>query len=172
MEITRCEIKELPLLRDIAIQTYEEAFARDNTPENLKAYIARAFSPEKMRSELDDPDSFFYLAHEDGRVVGYLKLNDGPAQTELNDAKALEIERIYVAKDFHGSGCGKMLLEKAIARAREAGKEYVWLGVWEKNHRALRFYEKNGFERFGEHIFQLGKDKQTDYLLRKELLPG
>ena len=169
VEVRHCRIGDLASLRDIAIQTYTDTFARDNTPENNAAYIAGAFSSEKLREELRNPASSFYLAVEGGEVIGYLKLNEAPAQTELNDARSLEIERIYVAEAFHGLGCGKRLLEKAIAIAGERGKDYVWLGVWEKNGRAIRFYEKHGFQRCGEHVFQLGGDKQLDYLMRKEL---
>lgn len=169
MELTPCRIEDLALLREISIQTFEETFAADNSGEDTEAYIADAFSAEKLRSELDNPASAFYFARESGKIVGYLKLNRPPAQTELNDDKSLEIERIYVAKKFHGTGCGGLLLEKAVACAKESGGEYVWLGVWEKNPRAIRFYEKNGFRRFGEHVFQFGGDKQLDYLFRKDL---
>ena len=153
------------------METYEETFAADNTPEDIEVYLACAFAPEKMEQELNNPASAFYLARKNGCVIGYLKLNDAQAQTELNDGKSLEIERIYVLKKFHGAGYGWQLLEKAIAYARKRSKEYVWLGVWEKNQRALRFYEKNGFRRFGEHTFRLGSDEQLDYLLRKDILP-
>lgn len=169
MDLVQCRRQDISLLRDIAIQTYEETFAKDNTPENMAAYLADCFSPEKLEREWSDPGSTFYLALENGDAVGYLKLNDAPAQTDVNDAASLELERIYVLREFHGAGHGGQLLEKAIECARDGGKEYIWLGVWENNHRALRFYEKNGFRRFGEHVFQLGDDEQLDYLYRKEL---
>lgn len=171
MELKRCRRQDLSSLRKIAIQTFEETFAADNTPENSAAYIANALSPERLGSELDNPASAFYLALENGEAVGYIKINEASAQTDLNDGQSLEIERIYVARQFHGTGCGRQLLDKAIACAVEGGKKYIWLGVWERNPRAIRFYEKNGFSKFGEHIFQLGNDDQLDYLLRKDLQP-
>ncbi len=83
--------------------------------------------------------------------------------------RALEIERIYVLQEFHGQRVGQVLYEKAIELAQERGLDYIWLGVWEKNARALRFYEKNGFEPFDRHIFKLGDDEQTDIMVKKVL---
>ncbi len=170
--LQQCRRQDLPVLRKVAIETFKETFAADNTLENTAAYIGEAFSPEQLERELDNPASTVYLALEEGEVVGFIKLNNAPAQTDVNDKTSLEIERIYVLKKFHGTGCGRLLLDKAITCAVEAGKKYVWLGVWEQNHRAIRFYEKNGFTRFGEHIFQLGDDAQRDYLLRKSISPN
>ena len=144
------------MLRKIAVQTYEETFAADNTPGNNALYIADAFSHEKLESELDNPASTFYLALEDGEAIGYVKPNDAPAQTDLNDEQSLEIERIYVAKQFHGTGCGRRLLEKAIACAVEGGRKYIWLGVWEHNPRAIRFYEKTDSANSANMCFNWG----------------
>jgi ribosomal protein S18 acetylase RimI-like enzyme len=105
----------------------------------------------------------------DEAVIGYLKINTGQAQTELQDSQALEIERIYVLKSFHGKKVGQLLYEKAMSVAAELGVNYVWLGVWEKNARAIRFYSKNGFEPFDKHIFKLGDDVQTDIMMKKAL---
>lgn len=172
MDLLLCGPDDLSSLRYLAIKTYQETFAKDNTPDDIAAYLADAFAPKKMAGEIADAASTFYLAMENGEAVGYLKLNEAAAQTELRDGASLEIERIYVLREFHGTGCGGRLLEKAIACAEERGKEYAWLGVWERNERALRFYGKHGFRRFGEHIFQLGADKQLDYLLRRDLRPS
>jgi ribosomal protein S18 acetylase RimI-like enzyme len=108
----------------------------------------------------------YYLATAAEEPVGYLKLNFSAAQTEFKDEHALEIERIYVAKAYLGAGVGQLLINKAIAVAQESGLECVWLGVWEKNPRAIRFYEKQGFKQFGSHSFMLGQDEQTDILMK------
>lgn len=100
------------------------------------------------------------------KVIGYLKVNFEQSQTELKDDKALEIERIYVLKEFHGKNVGQALYEKAIELAKEKKVKYVWLGVWEQNQRAIKFYQKNGFIPFDKHIFTLGDDKQTDILMK------
>ena len=98
-----------------------------------------------------------------------MKINFCDSQTELKDNKALEIERIYVVNAFHGKRVGKLLYDKAITIAKEKGVEYVWLGVWEENMRAIRFYTKNGFVAFDKHIFKLGDDEQTDIMMRLKL---
>jgi ribosomal protein S18 acetylase RimI-like enzyme len=103
------------------------------------------------------------------QVIGYLKLNTGHSQTELKDSRAVEIERIYVSKAFHGKNIGQLLYEKAIRSAREKKAEYVWLGVWEENTKAIGFYKKNGFVEFDKHIFRLGDDEQTDIMMRKKV---
>jgi ribosomal protein S18 acetylase RimI-like enzyme len=105
----------------------------------------------------------------DEKVIGYLKLNMGGSQTELKDNDALEIERIYVLKDFHGKKVGQLLFDKAITIAKEQQVAYVWLGVWEENKRALQFYTKNGFVEFDQHIFVLGDEAQTDIMMKLEL---
>jgi ribosomal protein S18 acetylase RimI-like enzyme len=102
-------------------------------------------------------------------VVGYLKLNFGQSQTELKDSKALEIERIYVLKEFQGKNIGQLLYEKAIQIANQNNAEYVWLGVWEENEKAIKFYTKNGFVAFDKHIFKLGDDEQTDIMMKLTL---
>lgn len=102
-------------------------------------------------------------------MIGYLKLNTGVSQTELKDNDALEIERIYVLKDFHGKKVGQLLFDKAITKAKERHVAYVWLGVWEENKRALQFYTKNGFVEFDQHVFVLGDEAQTDIMMKLEL---
>ena len=110
-----------------------------------------------------------YFAMLNNQVVGYLKLNFGQAQTELKDDKALEIERIYVLQEFHGKKIGQLLYEKAIQIAKQANMDYVWLGVWEENERAINFYKKNGFVAFDKHLFKLGDDEQTDIMMKLQL---
>jgi diamine N-acetyltransferase len=156
-------------LQEIGRLTFFETFAEHNTAENIQKYLVEGFSLEKLTAELHHPDARFYFAALDGEVIGYLKLNFGPAQTELQDNNALEIERIYVKKSFHGQKVGQMLYEKAIQVAREAGVQYVWLGVWENNKRALQFYQKNGFVVFDTHLFHLGEEEQTDFMMRLDL---
>jgi ribosomal protein S18 acetylase RimI-like enzyme len=87
----------------------------------------------------------------------------------LKDDKALEIERIYVLKDFYGKKVGQLLYEKAIELAKQVKSDYVWLGVWEENQRAISFYKKNGFEEFDKHIFKLGNDEQTDIMMKLQI---
>lgn len=112
----------------------------------------------------------FFFLYVDDKLAGYLKLNEAPSQTDINDAESLEIERIYVLSCFQGAGLGRYLMEQAIRIAAEREKKYVWLGVWEKNEKAIRFYKKNGFYEIGTHSFVMGEDVQTDYIMKKDLV--
>jgi len=167
--IRRVTINEAGLLQEIGRKTFSETFSAGNTEENMASYLNEGFSEDKLKAELQDPDSQFYFALLENNVIGYLKLNSGRSQTELKDDKAIEIERIYVLKDFHGRKVGQLLYEKAIQIAVDAKADYVWLGVWEKNPRAIRFYQKNGFTEFDKHIFRLGDDEQTDIMMKLHL---
>jgi len=123
-----------------------------------------------LSNELNDKNSEFYFGTLDNEIIGYLKLNFGESQTELKDIKALEIERIYVPKEFHGKSVGQILYDKAIQIAKQKDSSYVWLGVWEKNPRAVSFYKKNGFVEFDKHIFTLGNDEHTDIMMKLKLI--
>lgn len=169
VEIRPCQISEAALLRDIGEETYETTFREMATPEAMAAYLKEAFTLEKIAAELANPDSRFFFLLADGDLAGYLKVNDGPAQTELHDREALEIERIYVRAGHQGKGLGAKLINFALYLAREMGKRYVWLGVWQKNTAAIGFYKKMGFEIAGTHVFRMGDDIQSDYIMRKDL---
>lgn len=160
---------EMEDLQKISRQTFAETFASVNTEENMKKYLEEAFSREKLAKELNNPDTGFYFARLENTIIGYLKINFGAAQTELKDEKGLEIERIYVLHKFHGKHAGQLLYEKAVETARQKGSAYIWLGVWEENTRAIRFYQKNGFVAFDKHIFKLGNDEQTDIMMKLRL---
>ena len=169
IHIRQISIQDLPALQTIGRKTFAETFAEENSAENLANYIAEGFSTEKLTKELENKYSQFYFAETDGRVLGYLKVNNDAAQTENQDPSALEIERIYVLKEFHGKEVGLALYQKALSIAHERKAPYIWLGVWEQNPRAIRFYEKQGFIEFDQHIFQLGDDAQTDILMKLSL---
>lgn len=169
IEIIKITISDITELQRIGRQTFKETFADSNSEENMKSYLEEGFSLEKLIKEVNNEYSEFYFAKIDNEVIGYLKVNFGESQTELKDNKALEIERIYVLKEFHGKNVGQLLYNKAIEVAEQKGSEYVWLGVWEQNPRAIRFYEKNGFVAFDKHIFKLGNDEQTDIMMKLKL---
>jgi ribosomal protein S18 acetylase RimI-like enzyme len=169
IKIDQINNSNIAALQQIGRQTFAETFAESNTAENMAKYLEEAYSHEKLSTELNNPKSFFYFALLDEKVIGYLKLNMGASQTELKDNDALEIERIYVLKEFHGKKVGQLLFDKAITIAKEKHVAYVWLGVWEENKRALQFYTKNGFVEFDQHIFVLGDEAQTDIMMKLEL---
>jgi ribosomal protein S18 acetylase RimI-like enzyme len=167
--IHKAGIQDLETIQNIGRQTFSETFAESNTEEAMKTYLEESFSTEKVKLELNNPDSYFFIAWEEDNPVGYLKLNSGAAQTELQDDTSLEIERIYVKKSHHGQKVGQLLYDQALETAQNLNKSYLWLGVWEKNLRALQFYRKNGFEEFGSHTFRLGDEDQTDLMMKKIL---
>jgi ribosomal protein S18 acetylase RimI-like enzyme len=164
--IRAISINDLQSLQSISKQTFTETFASSNSKENMDKYLNEALSLEKLTEELNNPNSLFYFIEDNNTPIGYLKLNMGASQTELNDNTALEIERIYVTQAYQGKKIGQQLYEKAIQVAKEKGVEYIWLGVWEENHKAIQFYTKNGFVPFDKHIFILGNEAQTDIMMK------
>ena len=169
MKIRKINIDDLEALRNLSIQTFMETFEEVNTEEDMQKYLDENLSIEKLKTELENVNSEFYFAENNDEILGYLKLNFKDAQTEKVEENHFEIERIYVLKAFLGQKIGQILFDKAIEIGREKNLEYVWLGVWEENHRAIRFYGKNGFEIFGKHDFVLGEDVQTDLLMKMKI---
>src|SRR5690554_2526394 len=169
MKIRKVDIQDIEKLKEIGKLTFAETFSSDNSEEDMQKYLEEEFSTVKLKIELTDKNAEFYFAELGYNVIGYLKVNFGQSQTEIKDKNALEIERIYVLKEFHGKKVGQLLYDKAIELAKEKNVEYVWLGVWEQNPRAIRFYEKNGFVAFDKHIFKLGNDEQTDIMMKLKL---
>ena len=169
MKIRKVNIQDIEKLKEIGKLTFSETFSSENSKEDMREYLEDGFSTEKLKTELTDKNAEFFFAEIDGKVIGYLKVNFGQSQTEIKDENALEIERIYVLKEFHGKKVGQILCNKAIELAKEKSADYVWLGVWEQNPRAIRFYKKNEFVAFDKHLFKLGNDEQTDIMMKLKL---
>jgi len=167
IKIVEASLKDLRKLQEIARRTFLESFAAVNTAENMQFYLDHHFSEELLSAELMNPDSRFFFALDGAVTMGYLKINRGSAQTVLPNDHALEIERIYINQLYKGNGIGKIFVDKAVDLAGEYGAKYIWLGVWEHNVPARRFYEKNGFITFSKHFFKLGDDEQTDLLMKR-----
>jgi ribosomal protein S18 acetylase RimI-like enzyme len=157
------------LIADLSRRTFCDTFGRHNTPENMDQFLKTQFSREQLTEQVGAPRNSFLLAHLDGRVAGYARLYEG---TELPPAiagsKAIEISRLYAEQDVIGKGVGKALMQACIVLARQKGMDWIWLGVWEHNHRAIAFYEKMGFGIFDRHIFLLGQDVQYDWCMRRK----
>ena len=164
--IKKVKLGNINELQLIGIKTFQETFAAGNTEEDMQMYLNESFSTQKLTQELTNGNTEFYFVVNNDEIIGYLKVNFMGSQTELKYNKSLEIERIYVAKEFYGKKVGQMLYEKAVQIAKKINAEYIWLGVWEKNLRALSFYRKNGFVAFDKHIFKLGNDNQTDIMMK------
>lgn len=169
IKITGCRPEDWAAIRSLSEETFRETFLGQNSEADMVKYLRENFSKEKIKAEMDTAGSLFFLACIQGRAAAYMKLNTGEAQTEPGHDRGLEIQRIYVLKNFKNRRIGSALIQKAAETAKELSLDHIWLGVWEKNHSAIGFYEKQGFIRFGEHLFKLGDDEQTDHLMRKDL---
>ena len=167
--IQKINTDQIDTLIHIAASTFRDAFFHLSRPEDFEAYASAAFTSDNFLSQLSNPDSLFYFAMWDDKPVGYLKINFNDAQTELQEKNGAEIERIYVLSEHQGKRIGQLLMEFAINIAIEKQMEYVWLGVWEKNPNAIRFYERHGFKIFGKHTFPFGESMDEDYLMKLEL---
>lgn len=166
LQLQKCGSESLDDLVHISKKTFVDAFEKHNDPEDFSAYIDYAFDREKLRRELIDKDSDFFFVYLDESLVGYFKLNQNDAQTDIKLEDSMELERIYVLEAFQGKKIGEWMLSKAIKIALDKGKQFLWLGVWEMNTSAIKFYQKHGFAKFGTHPYYVGNDRQTDWLMR------
>lgn len=168
--IKKCTLEDLRILQEISYETFNDAFRELNTPENMKAYLERAFNLEQLEKELSNVFSSFFFLYFNEELAGYLKVNINEAQTDNIVDEALEIERIYIRRKFQEQGLGKHLINKGIEIAKEQNKKRVWLGVWEKNMGAIKFYRRMGFVESGAHSFYMGDEKQTDIVMTRTLI--
>ncbi len=157
------------LIADLSRKTFYETFGYVNTKENMDKFMNEQFTREKLIDEVSEPGNTFLLAFDGDIPVGYVRLREGEKFPEFNNKDSIEIARIYVVNTSIGRGVGRQLMRQCIFIAKELKKEIIWLGVWEKNPRAIAFYAKWGFEKFKEHDFLLGDDLQKDLLLMKKL---
>ena len=161
-----CSLEDIEKIKYISEKTFYETFSNENTKEDMEIYLKENFSYEQLESEIKNNDSRFYIVESNKEVVAYMKLNFDKAQTETGHNNTLELQRIYVLQEYKNKHIGKMLIQKAIEIGKNNNLNYVWLGVWEHNINAIKFYEKQGFEKFDTHIFKLGEDEQTDNLMK------
>ncbi len=170
INIKKCTLEDLGLLQEISIETFNETFKNQNSPENMKAYLERAFNLKQLEKELSNISSEFYFIYSNEETAGYLKVNTHYSQSEIMGNNSIEIERIYIRKKLHKQGLGKYLINKAIEIAIERNKEKIQLGVWEKNESAINFYRKLEFVQTGAHSFYMGDEEQIDLIMTKTLI--
>lgn len=173
LHIRPAHLDDAESLALLAERTFRDSFALDNTIENIEAYVRDAFSPSRLQSELIDPGNLFLLAFFQGqdRPAGYAKLRSGTPDPSVKGPSPVELERIYVDRGAHGQGMGAALMRTCLETARSWGHKTLWLGVWERNARAISFYERWAFEVVGEHVFRLGTDEQRDLVMERPV-PG
>jgi ribosomal protein S18 acetylase RimI-like enzyme len=169
LKIIKLNTDNLEELVNISKITYANSFSNENTLENMQHYLDSSFNSKKLKQELANNESEFYFAKRDFETSGYLKFNFGNAQNDLKEINGMELERIYVLKSFQGKKIGKFLLNFTIEIAKKRKLDYVWLGVWDKNVKAIEFYKRNGFKIIGTHPFKMGNDIQTDYIMKRTI---
>ncbi|ASW23647.1 GNAT family N-acetyltransferase [Bifidobacterium pseudolongum] len=163
--IEMAQSTDVNTIRDLSIATFAETFASLNTEEDMEQYNERHFSTDELQREIDNPDSTFMVAKVDGVPAGYMKVNVGDAQTEEMLGNRMEVQRLYILRQYKRNGLGARFMHTAFDMARAQGKSVIWLGVWEHNDAAIAFYKRMGFVQFGSHDFVLGEDRQTDLLM-------
>ncbi|WP_096185674.1 GNAT family N-acetyltransferase [Evansella halocellulosilytica] len=168
--IKKCTLEDLRQLQEISYETFNETFKHQNSPENMNAYLEKAFNLKQLEKELSTLSSQFFFVYFNHEVAGYLKVNTNDAQSEKMGDESLEIERIYIKNKFQKNGLGHYLLNKAKEIAMEYDKKKIWLGVWEKNENAISFYMKMGFVQTGTHSFYMGDEEQIDFIMIKTLV--
>lgn len=174
VQLRRALVSDAATLAEFGARTFVETFAADNSPDDMATYLAQSFGAAIQRAELSSPSVAAFLAEVDGALVGYAVLRDGGDASglpSLTAAAPVELQRLYVGRELKGRGVAQLLMAEVEAEARRRGGRTLWLGVWEKNARAIAFYEKSGFTDVGTHVFQLGSDAQTDRLMSKPLSP-
>lgn len=171
IEIRNATSSDAKLLTDLSFTTFWDAFAHHpkNAPDDLNHYMRQAFNIDQIAAELSYERSIFLIAEIDEKPAGYAKLIRDSIEDGITAANPIELSRLYSHQEFLGQGVGQNLMDACFERAREDNRDVMWLGVWEYNPRAQRFYEKNGFRIVGRHVFQLGTDPQTDLLMQKEI---
>lgn len=171
LKIRRGTVQDAQAIAPLAVGIFNETFAANplNKPEDMQAYISEFLSVETFRRDLADQNSTFFVAEIDGEIIGYAKLSENSTEDCVSDKNPIELNKLYVSHAFHGQGIAQSLMEKCFAEAANKNYRTMWLGVWEYNHRAQKFYEKLGFRKVGTHIFQLGSDPQTDWVMEKSL---
>jgi ribosomal protein S18 acetylase RimI-like enzyme len=167
--IREATVEDAQLIADISHQTFYETFAAHNTKEDMDKFLNHQFTKGRLMMEVGAKGNVFLLAYNDDQLAGYVKLRDERVPLSMGDVAAIEIARIYAVSNQIGKGVGSFLMQSSINIAKQKNKEWMWLGVWEKNQRAIEFYTKWGFEKFEETDFLLGNDVQRDWLMKKKV---
>ncbi len=165
-----CTPEDADLVARISRQTFYETFASDNSADNMDRFMNEQFTHEALMKEVKAAGNVFFIAYDNETVLGYVRMRESDNPPGLDNKNSIEIARIYAVSSSIGKGVGAIMMKKCIEIAIEKKKEVIWLGVWERNQRAIGFYSRWGFSKFGEHVFLLGDDPQTDWLMKKELV--
>jgi diamine N-acetyltransferase len=167
LSVRYATVADRNLLAEAGWRLFEAAFAQDNRVEDMQTYLAEAFSPEIQAAELADPASVTFIVDIEGNFASYARLKECRPGIEIGGFRPVELVRIYAEREYIGRGIGSALMQASLEECARKGWDTIWLGVWEKNPRAIRFYEKWGFSVAGQQIFKLGEDLQTDLVMQR-----
>lgn len=169
MEIRYGGPEDAKALAEIGARTFYDAYVNAVDLENLTTVIKETFSEGHQLQEINDPETIFLVAEEDGKMAGYAKLKTNASNEHVNSKDPMELSRIYLLQEFIGKGIGRELMQRCIDESRQRGCNSLWLGVWEHNRNAIGFYRKLGFREVGSHAFKFGNEIQTDLIMELEL---
>lgn len=172
LTIRPAALADASALAEVAARTFRDTFVPQTRPEDVARFLAERYGVEQQLAEIRDPAMSTLLAAVEGTLSGFVQLKLGLPPECVTGPKPIEIYRLYLDKEWHGRGLAQALMETAGAEARRLGAETLWLGVWERNARALAFYVKCGFVDVGWHLFPVGDDPQIDRILVRSLEPG
>ncbi|WP_306601398.1 N-acetyltransferase [Geothrix sp. 21YS21S-2] len=165
------EPRDAAPLAALAERAFRDAFAAENTPGDMDLHCRASYGEAIQAREFRDPGLATLVWEHEGGLGGFVQLRGGPAPACVPGSSPWEILRLYVDRAWHGRGVAQSLMGTAIALAEAGGADQVWLGVWERNPRAIAFYRKWGFEAVGEHVFVVGTDPQRDLVMTRSALP-
>lgn len=167
LTIRRAKPDDAAIVAELGSRTFTDTFASDNTLEDMAAFLAATFGPELQRREIEDPAVTVLIAEREGRPVAYAMIRESDVPGCVSGAAPVELARFYVDRAEHGRGIAAQLMAHVLEAAAARGARTLWLGVWERNARAIAFYRKLGFVDVGSHDFVLGSDVQTDRLMQR-----
>ncbi|MCA1625824.1 MAG: GNAT family N-acetyltransferase [Acidobacteria bacterium] len=169
LSIRQADVSDKNIICALGVTTFCEAYFEQDESSDLANYVLESFSPAQIEAELNDTDSTFFIAELNGKAVGYAKLRENSTVDCLKNKNAVELHRIYILERAKGKGVGGELMNRCLETARAKGYETIWLGVWEENPAARKFYEKLGFVKVGELQFPYGKTVGTNAVMKMEL---
>jgi diamine N-acetyltransferase len=167
--VREATLADLPKLRELAVRVFTITFEKSNNPEDFKAFMEEAYSEQKMRSEFSEAGAIYLVAVDGENFAGYARVRENNEVDNFLGTNHLELQRLYADIPYQGKGVAKALMDACEKIAVNQNKDWIWLGVWEHNPKAIHYYQKHGYERFSQHDFMLGADKQTDLLMRKKI---
>lgn len=169
LHIRQATVADAAVLAELGAKTFYDTFHTFQTEEDMSKYLSFTYTPEKVKANLEKPDVFYYLAEDNNTAVGYAKLLLDVPVEQMKGDRVIEMEKIYVLKDYLGKGVGKKLMQQCIVASVQEKFDWMYLGVWQHNTTAIEFYKQFGWEIFDTRKFQLGDNIEDDYVMRLKL---